>query len=54
MYATYRLYLMSLDPKALAVEAQEVWGMSDNDIEVLEMDELIEIMVGKDEEEELA
>lgn len=47
----YREYLRNLKLDELHAEAQEVWGLSDNDIETVEVDELIEIMVGKDEEE---
>ena len=55
MTNTYRKYLQTLSPKDLATEALDIWGIDVNgeDFE-MEVDELIEILVGKDEAEEKA
>ena len=53
MNVTYKRYLQSLSMSDLAAEALDVWGIDVNgeDFE-MEVDELIEMMVGRDEEEE--
>lgn len=48
MLVTYRRYLESVSYEALLFEAFEVWGIEAP--EQFDRDELIEILVGKDEE----
>ena len=47
----YRQYLLNLTPSQLAEEALDVWGIDVNgeDFE-MEFEELVEVLVGKDEE----
>lgn len=50
MLTPYRKYLETLPYEALLIEANEVWAI--NDPEGYLREELIEVLVGKDEEEQ--